>query len=327
MLGYATFVVLLAGVAAPALGADTVASTRIEIDAAVVQAEANMQSVLNQFTSDAISATSLEELFAARDRANSDIAGIRDRAIATVDALVALYPDDLTADGASARSRIDSAASDAYVEIDDITAQVAPSLPPTSTTTTTTTTTTTVAPTTTTTTLAPTTTTTTTTTVPRTTTTTTEPTTTTTTIARDTTTTTVTSTTTTTTIAAVVAPPSTPPTDTSAAIDESVVYAIAPPPRFTGTLEAPTSVSEMLQPESGMVTAAFIEGMSVVVPPSVATAVLSLPIVLEILIGTIFTSVRSLVVPMAFLLVAVGILVWREMKLPGRGRSAVQPPM
>lgn len=87
------------------------------------------------------------------------------------------------------------------------------------------------------------------------------------------------------------------------------------------------SVSEMLQPNEGMVTAAFVEGMSVVVPPSVATAVLSLPIVIEILIGTIFTSVRSLFVPMALLLIAVGVLVWREMRLPWRGRSAVHPPM
>jgi len=110
-------------------------------------------------------------------------------------------------------------------------------------------------------------------------------------------------------------------------IDEDVVYALAPPPRFVSTVEEPMSVSEMLQPEAGMVTAAFIEGMSVVVPPSVATAVLSLPIVLEILIGTIFTSVRSLVVPMALLLIGVGVLVWREMRIPGRARSAVQPPM
>jgi len=49
--------------------------------------------------------------------------------------------------------------------------------------------------------------------------------------------------------------------------------------------------------------------------------------VLEILIGTVFSSVRSLVVPMLVLLIVGGTLVWREARLSGRGRSAPHPPM
>ncbi|MCL1598535.1 MAG: hypothetical protein M3094_05085 [Actinomycetia bacterium] len=308
--------VLIVGVALPALGADTAAGTSIEITQVAVQAEADMQTVLNRFTYEAIQASTLEELAAARDRAHSDITIIRDTAFGDVDALLSLFPDELASDAADARRRIDSAARSARDEIDDLTGQIAPSLPPAPTATTTTTT---VPRTTTTTAPTPTTTTTTvaaTTTVPRTTTTTAPtPTTTTTTVAATTTT-------------VMTAPPtSAAPPDPPPDIGEVVVYTLTPPPQLETPTDELPPVTGALRSESGLVTGAFVATMSVVMPPSVATAVMSVPIVIEILIGTVFSSVRALVVPILVLIVVGGALVWREAGLPVRRRGASQPPM
>ncbi|VAW03403.1 hypothetical protein MNBD_ACTINO01-685 [hydrothermal vent metagenome] len=307
MLGQMILAVLLVGVALPAFGADDAPGTRIEITQVAVQAEADMQTVLNRFTYEAIQASTLEELETVRDRAHSDIAVIRDTAFGDVDALLSLFPDELTSDAADARQRIDSAARSAHDEIDDLTGQVAPSLPPAPTTTTTTTT------------------------VPRTTTTT-DPTPTTTTVPRTTTTTDPTPTTTnvavTTTTTTMTAPPTSPaPPDPPPDIGEAVVYALTPPPQLETPTDELPSVTAALRSESGLVTGAFVATMSVVMPPSVATAVMSVPIVIEILIGTVFSSVRALVVPILVLIVVGGALAWREAGLSVHRRGAPQPPM
>jgi len=305
--------VLLVSVALPAFGADDAPGTRIEITQVAVQAEADMQTTLNRFTYEAIQAATLEDLAAASNRAHIDITIVRDTAFTEVDALLSLFPDELASDAADARRRIDAAAGAAYAEIDDITGQVAPSLSPAPTTTTTVPpTTTTVAPTSTTTT-APPTTTTTTMAAPSTTT--------------ATTTSATTLATTTTTPATATPPMGSPPPKPPPSIDDAVVYALTPPPQLDVPADGSPSGVGTLRSETGLVTGTFLTTMSVVMPPSVATAVLSVPIVIEILIGTVFSSVRALVVPILVLIVVGGALVWREAGLLVRRRGASQPPM
>ncbi len=308
MLGYATIAVLLVVAAAPALGAVDPPSARLEMDQIVVQAEADMQTVLNQFTNEAIAAETIEQLNAAHDRADRRIATIRSAAVTEIDTLLTQFPDDISADAAAARNKITAAARDAYDEIDYITSLVAPSITPTTTipptTTSTTTTMTTAPPTTTTTTTIPSTTTT----APP--------------------TTTIPSTTTTTTLAAALDIDPTPPpqSDTPLGIDAEIAYTITPPPQLN-LQDDPEQTRTTLRPETSMITSALIENMSVVMPPSVATAVLSLPIVIEILLGTLFSSARSLVLPTAMLIIAAAVLMWREVRLRNRTGAAVQPPM
>ncbi len=292
MFGQMILAALLVGVALPALGADTAPGTSIEITQVSVQAEADMQTILNRFTYEAIQATTPEELTAAHDMADNDITTIRNTAVADVDALLSLFPDELVDDASAARSRIDTSARSAHAEIDDITGQIAPALHPPPTTTTTSTT----VPTATTTTLPASTTTTTT--VPP----------------------------TTTTIAAAVPPTGPKSSDPTLDIDE-VVLALTPPPQLEPSTNESMSTLEGLRPETSLVTGAFVTTMSVVLPPSVATAVLSVPIVIEILIGTVFTSVQALVVPVLVLLVVGSAIVWRDAGFPIRRRSISQPPM
>ncbi len=295
MLGQMILAVLLVGVALPAFGADDAPGTRIEITQVAVQAEADMQTTLNRFTYEAIQTATLEGLAAVSNRAHIDIAIIRDTAFVEVDALLSLFPDELTSDAADARRRIDAAAGAGHAEIDDITGQVAPSLNPAPTTTTTTT----VAPTPTTTTVPP-----------------------------PTTTMTAATTSTTTTTPAMAAPPTaSPPPEPPPSIDDAVVYALTPPPQLDAPADESPSGVGTLQSETGLVTGAFLTTMSVVMPPSVATAVLSVPIVIEILIGTVFSSVRALVVPILVLIVVGGALVWREAGLSVHRRGTSQPPM
>ncbi len=293
ILGQMILAVLLVGVAMPAFGADDAPGTSIEITQVVVQAEADMQTILNRFTYDAIQTATLEELAAVSNRAHTDITIIRDTAFTEVDALLSLFPDELVSDAADARRRIDSAANSAHGEIDDITGQVAPSLLPAPTTTTVPPTTTTISPTTTT-------------------------------VAPTTTTTTVAVTTTT----VVAATPTSPaPPDSPPGIDESITYALAPPPQLEPSMDESPSLAGTLRSESGLVTGAFVTTMSVVMPPSVATAVLSVPIVIEILIGTVFSSIRALVVPILVLIVVGGAMVWSEAGFSVRRGPTPQPPM
>lgn len=79
------------------------------------------------------------------------------------------------------------------------------------------------------------------------------------------------------------------------------------------------SFTEAMRADSRMMTGMLVEGMSVVLPPAVATAVLSLPIVIEIIVGTLFDSAQALFVPVLILITAALIIIWRE----SRSRAAV----
>ena len=82
------------------------------------------------------------------------------------------------------------------------------------------------------------------------------------------------------------------------------------------------SFSEAMRSDSRMMTGTLVEGMSVVLPPAVATAVLSLPLVMEIVVGTLFDSAQSLFVPVLILIGAALIIFWRE----SRSRAAMLKP-
>ena len=308
-LVYAILVVLFAAVTVPVSAAESIESIQAKIAQTVERAEADMQSVLNRFTVDAIDATSQGELASLRSRAHNDITSIHNTAINRLDGFLTVYPEEVAGEVAQAQNRVASAASGAHGEIDAIAQQIAPTLPPDVEPTTTVPATTTTA--TTTTTIAPTTTT-----VPRTTTTTAATTTTTTTTDGSTTTTT-SAPTTTTTPAASVTPP--PPYGTDQPPTGGTPDAMPATAVFDDSSRSSLSFAEAMRADSAMMTGSLVEGMSVVLPPSVATAVLSLPIVIEIILGTLFDSAQSLFVPVLILVAAGLILFWRE----NRSRAVV----
>jgi len=287
---YATLVVLFAAVTVPAFGTEDLSMFENKVDQTVQQAQAAMQQVLNQFTNDAINATSQDELASLQTRAHADIHAIHTAAIAKLDIYLAAYPDELADQVSEAKDDLAESDAEAHAEVDSVTALIGPTLPPATTTTTTTvppttttsTTTTTVPPTTTSTTTRTTVTSTTSTTVP--------PTTTTTTPAA-TTTTQPTSTTTTTVDAA---PPVPPPPGSSQAPAVRPIDAMPASAVFDTPTKRAFSFSEATRSDSRMMTGTLVNSMSVVLPPSVATAVLSLPIVIEIIVGTLFDSAQSL---------------------------------
>jgi len=272
-LAYTTLVLLVVAVAVPAFGAtQDVSLLQEEIDQIVKQAEADMQNVLNRFTVDALEATTVQELDDLRSQADLDIDRIRDAAIAELESYLVDHPE-LEDDVRAAQARIGESAVAAHDEIAYITDQIAPTLPDDTTTTSTTSRTTTTSTTGTTTTTAP-------------------------------------ETTTTTTFVPAVVP--TPPAGTDEKPDTDTDYPLTPPPVFDTASGSSMSISEAMRSEVATVTGALLDGMSVIMPPSVATAVLSLPIAIEIIIGTLFDSVQSLVLPILLLLAAAGILMWRD---------------
>lgn len=303
MLVYATLVVLFAAVTVPALGAEDLSSFETKISQTVNQAEAGMQQVLNRFTMDAINATSQNELKSLQTAAHSDINAIYEAAIAELNIYLAAYPDELDAQVDQAKARLVQSDAAAHDEINTTAAQISPTLPPSTTTTT--------VPPSTTTTTATVTTTTTSTTEPTISSTTTVPRTTTTTIPPTTTTTTTDSATTTTAVAVAPLPPP-PGADEEPAAGSNDT--MPPSAVFDTTSERAYSFSEAMRSDSRMMTGTLVEGMSVVLPPAVATAVLSLPIVIEIVVGTLFDSAQSLFVPVLILIGAALIIIWRESK-------------
>lgn len=310
MLVYASLLVLFAAVTVPALGSEDLAWYEAKIAATVSQTEASMQQVLNQFTTDAINASSQAELSSLQAAAHADIDAIYSSAINKLKSYLAVYPDELAAQVDLAKARLAQSEAAAHAEINTTASQIKPTLPPV------TTTTTTMPPTTTTTTTKGVTTTTTknvttTTTPPRTTTTsstTLPPTTTTTTVPP--TTTTGADSSTTTTVAAAAPPP--PPPGTDQRTPSSTIDSMPPSANFDRAAGRTLSFTEAMRTDSRMMTGTLVQGMSVVLPPAVATAVLSLPIVIEIVLGTLFDSVQSLVVPMLILVAATTIIIWRE---------------
>lgn len=309
---YASLLVLFAAVTVPALGSEDLPWYEAKISSTVSQAEASMQQVLNQFTTDAINASSQAELSSLQAAAHADIDAIYSSAINKLNGYLAAYPDELAAQVDLAKARLAQSESAAHAEIDTTASQIKPTLPPV------TTTTTTMPPTTTTTTTKGVTTTTTknvttTTTTPRTTTTsstTLPPTTTSTTVPPTTTTTTGADSSTTTTVAAAAPPP--PPPGTDQRTPSSTIDSMPPSANFDRAAGRALSFTEAMRTDSRMMTGTLVQGMSVVLPPAVATAVLSLPIVIEIVLGTLFDSVQSLVVPMLILVAAATIIIWRE---------------
>jgi len=109
-------------------------------------------------------------------------------------------------------------------------------------------------------------------------------------------------------------PPGADGTTASGAIDTMPPSAV-----FDTPSERAYSFTEAMRSDSRMMTGTLVEGMSVVLPPAVATAVLSLPIVIEIVIGTLFDSAQSLFVPVLILIGAALIIIWRE----SRSRAAM----
>ncbi len=315
-VGYLVSALAISAIAVPALADVDLNAIRAEIWQVVDTAWGRNQQVLDQFAADAVAAANKTQLDSARSRAHTSLDNIWNNAVGTLDAKLALSPDELAADVAAAKGKLQTDHDAAHAEVDDLYATVLESLPP---------------PTTTTTTKAPPTTTTTTT-VPRPTTTTTVPRTTTT-VPETTTTTTTVSDTTTTTVASGVAPPgggTGPGGGREATAIDSVMREADPATATPMVFAAPSSDQEAhnddaiaaKRKEMGMVSAMVSSGASVVLPPGVARIAVAPILLVEILIGTLFESMRELLVPVLMLVMAVAVFVWRETRRNGgRARS------
>jgi hypothetical protein len=323
-LAYLTVALTLA-VVAPALGAVDLPAIRNLIWGVVDNAWAQNQAILDQFTTDAYLATTKTELDTARNRAHGNLDAVWDDSIALLDGYLALSPDELAGDVAAAKAQLLADHDGAHAEVDALYELVVDSLP--SGTTTTTTPTTPKATTTTTTTTTSVTTTTTTSTV----TTTTRPTTTTT--STVTTTTRPTTTTTSQPSPAGVVAPSQPGGgaggSTSDVVDDAVGGGLVDDasPVFSATsADDQAHIDAMVESSMhGMVSMMLSSGASVVLPDRIAQVAVAPIVLIEMLIATLFESVRDLIIPLTMLIIAVAVFVWRETR---RGaRAVVQPPM
>ena len=125
---------------APATGATMdVDSARSAIWAVVQQADAKNQQILNQFTTDALSSTSMEELDAARDKAHWRLDDLWYSSVDQIESLAALYPDELGGDADSALGTLTRDHDRAHAEVQRIYATIAGGMGTTTTSTTTTT--------------------------------------------------------------------------------------------------------------------------------------------------------------------------------------------
>lgn len=319
-VGYLVAALAISAIAVPALADVDLNAIRAEIWQVVDTAWGRNQQVLDQFAADAVAATNKTQLDSARSKAQTSLDNIWYNAVDTLDAKLALSPDALAADVAAAKGKLQTDHDAAHAEVDDLYATVLESLPPPTTTTTTK--------------VPPTTTTTTTTKVPPTTTTTTTVPRTTTTVPESTTTTTTVADTTTTTVASGVAPPGRgtgPDVGRKATAIDSVMGA-ADPATATPMVFAALSSDQKAhnddaiaakRKEMGMVSAMVSSGASVVLPPGVARIAVAPILLVEILIGTLFESMRELLVPVVMLVMAVAVFVWRETR--GNGGRARSP--
>jgi hypothetical protein len=316
-VGYLVAALAISAIAVPALADVDLNAIRAEIWQVVDTAWGRNQQVLDQFAADAVAATNKTQLDSARGRAQTSLDNIWYDAVDTLDAKLALSPDELAADVAAAKGKLTTDHDAAHAEVDDLYATVLESLPPP-----TTTTTTKVPPTTTTTSTVPRPTTTTST-VPRTTTT----------VPESTTTTTTVGDTTTTTVGSGVAPPggeAGPGGGREATAIDSVMSETDPATATPMVFAAPSSdqkahnddaIAEKRK-EMGMVSAMVSSGASVVLPPGVARIAVAPILLVEILIGTLFESMRELLAPVMMLVMAVAVFVWRETRRNGgRARS------
>jgi hypothetical protein len=330
-LAYLTVALTLA-VVAPALGAVDLPAIRNLIWGVVDNAWAQNQAILDQFTTDAYLATTKTELDTARNRAHGNLDAVWDDSIALLDGYLALSPDELAGDVAAAKAQLLADHDGAHAEVDALYELVVDSLPSGTTTTTTPPPTTTTTPkSTTTTTTSVTTTTRPTTTTTTSVTTTTRPTTTTT--STVTTTTRPTTTTTSQPSPAGVVAPSQPGGgaggSTSDVVDDAVGGGLVDDasPVFSATsADDQAHIDAMVESSMhGMVSMMLSSGASVVLPDRIAQVAVAPIVLIEMLIATLFESVRDLIIPLTMLIIAVAVFVWRETR---RGaRAVVQPPM
>lgn len=324
VVGYLLGVLALVTITAPPAGAESLPWGIVDA------AWSSNQNVINQFTADAIAAieaSNKAQLDSARARAHTSLEDIWYDAIARLDAYGELNPDQagevakakgqLLADHDGAHAEIDALYQNALGSMTSPTTSSTTSTTSTSTTTTMPTTTSTSTPVTSSTTTVPRSTTTT---VPRSTTSTTS-----TTQSPSTTTTTTTTFATTTTINAdsVVIPTvgEDEPPGTSGRGQISTTLgeadsATSTPAVFAGIREGDQAhFDDMIaskRKEMGMVSAMVSSGASVVLPPGLARIAVAPVLLIEFLIGTLFASVRELIVPVVMLVMAVSVFVWRE---------------
>jgi len=318
VVGYLFGVLALATITAPPAGAESLPWGIVDA------AWSSNQNVINQFTADAIAAieaSNKAQLDSARARAHTSLEDIWYDAIARLDAYGELNPDQ-AGEVAKAKGQLLADHDGAHAEIDALYQDALGSMTSPTTSTTTSTSTTTTMPTTTSTSTPDTSSTTT---VPRSTTTTVPRSTTSTTQSPSTTTTTTTTfaTTTTTKADSVVIPTvgGDEPPGTSGRGEISTTLgeadsATSTPAVFAGIREGDQAhFDDMLaskRKEMGMVSAMVSSGASVVLPPGLARIAVAPVLLIEFLIGTLFASVRELIVPVVMLVMAVSVFVWRE---------------
>jgi hypothetical protein len=328
-------VALTLAVVSPAFGAVDLVAIRAAILAVVDNAWARNQQILDDFTAEAIGASTPGELTTARVRAHTRLDTVWDDSIGKLDGYLALAPAELGNDVAEAKNELLLDHNTAHAEVDDLAAYIMETKFSTTTTTTqppTTTTTTTTQP--------PTTTTTTTTTRPPDTTTTGAPEpTTTTTSPPDTTTTTRPPTTTTTVVGTTGGGPGTgghgtigpsrPPGDTTStgpsggAVGDAIAVVDAATlvsPVFAATsVEDQAHLDDMIESnmQHGMVSMMLSAGAAVVLPDRVAQVAVAPIVLIEMLIGTLFESLRDLVIPLVMLVLAIAVFLWRETRRGG----------
>jgi hypothetical protein len=311
---------------APAAVAQSdVDSARSAIWATVQGADAQNQQLLNQFTADALAATSMDELHGARDTAHWKLDVVWYGAVDDIEAIRSLYPDDLGDDADAALAVLVRDHDGAHAEVEQLYRTIADALGTTTTTTTTkppsvstTTTTTTTKPpsvSTTTTTRPSTTSTSTTTTRPPTSTTSTTTSTTTTVPSEVVGTTTTTRPTTTTTEAGGGVPPGggsdTPAISDDPALDRETVLATG-----TGGDEPAESAVGDVRAERTPATHMLMHTASVVLPPGLVEFAMSPFMAIEFLAWTLVEAIGSMLLPFLVLMAAVAWTAWREIRRP-----------
>lgn len=294
-----------------------------QIWAVVTNASVQNETVLNDFAVAASNAQNKAELDAARTTGHNRLEAIWYSSYDALEDLRSAYPT-LSGVVDQAMTILTRDHNEAHGEIDDLYYYILDKAPwNTSTTTTTKATTTTTTKATTTTTTKPSTTTSTsspTSTTTSTSTSTTRPTTTTTTSPGTTTTTEPTSSTTTTTIAGAVVPPS-GPTGPATTVDDpasdSGSLALSAPPVFIDptVMTADDHMAEMAsnsRMDRAMVSTMLTESFSNVLPPALARFTVAPFVLVEVLVGTLFDSVRSMALPFMLVVIVMTAFIWFE---------------
>jgi hypothetical protein len=285
----------------------------------VNQAQAANETILNQFSVNALGSSTIEELDNARAQAYSSLDSIWFTSVASLNTIAnenPEYADDVSEAKAELRADHDGAHAEVgflyRIVLDTLlSATTTTTVPPPTTTTVPPTTTTTVAATSTTTSTSTSTTSpdaTTTTFISETTTT-----------VPETTTTTTIAVTTTTTVPAAVIPPGgpgvPPPTSDDPIVDDPTAVMTAPPVWNTDTtaIDAGTAaLEEAARLERGKMSGMVSDSVSKVLPPALAQFTVAPFIVFELLFTTLFESVRALFLPFLLITLVMAAFVWTE---------------